>query len=47
MAHPNDLDNGDSTLCHEEHTEMLVQAFKLGDLWDAYGITGDIIIHSL
>ena len=34
MAHPNDLDNGDSTLRHEEHTEMLVWAFELGDLWD-------------
>ena len=46
MAHPNDLDNVDSTLCHEEHTEMLVQAFELGDLWDGYGIVGDAVVCS-
>lgn len=23
---------------------MLIQAFALGDLWDAYGIVGDIIV---
>ena len=46
-THPNDLDSGDSTLHHEEQTEMLFQAFELGNLWDAYGIIGDIIIHSL
>ena len=46
MAHPNNLDNGDSTLCHEEHTEMLVWAFELGDLWDGYGIVGDVVVCS-
>ena len=46
MAHPNNLDNGDSTLHHEEHTEMFVQAFELGDLWDGYGIVGDVVVCS-
>ena len=43
-AHLSNLDGGDSTLHHEEHTERLVQAFELGDLWDAYGVIGDIIV---
>ena len=41
---PKDLDKGDSIPRCEEHTKMLVQAFELGDLWDAYGIVGDIIV---
>lgn len=43
-ASPYNLDKGDSFLRHEEHTERLVRAFELGDLWDAYGIVGDIIV---
>lgn len=43
-ASPKDLDGGDSIPRCEEHTEMLVQAFALGELWDAYGIVGDIIV---
>ena len=40
-----DLDEGDCIPWCEKHIEMLVQAFELGDLWDAYGIVGDIIVH--
>ena len=43
-AHLSNLGEGDSTLHHEEHTERLVHTFKLGDLWDAHGIVGDIIV---
>ena len=45
-ASSKNLDEGDWILQSEEHTEMLVQAFELGDLWYAYSIVGDIIVHS-
>ena len=45
-ASPKDLDQGDSILRREEHTEMLIQAFELGNLWDVYGIVGDVVVHS-
>ena len=44
-ASPRDLDEGDSIPWCEKHTELLVEAFELGDLWDAYGIVGDIIVY--
>lgn len=44
-ASTKDLDNGDCIPQCERHMEMLVQAFELGDLWDAYGIVSDIIVH--
>jgi hypothetical protein len=28
-----------------EHTEELVKAFELGDLWDDYGLVGDIVVR--
>ena len=43
-ASPKDLDEGDCIPRCEKHMEMLVQAFELGDLWDTYGIVGDIIL---
>ena len=45
-ASSKNLDEGDWILRSEEHTEMLVRAFELGDLWYAYGIVGDIIVRS-
>ena len=47
MASSKDLDQGDNILRCEEHTEMLVRAFELGDLWYVYGIVGDIIVDLL
>ena len=44
-ASAKDLDKGDCIPQCERHMEMLVQAFELGDLWDRYGIVGDIIVH--
>ena len=43
-ASPKDLDGGDSIPQCEEHTKMRVQVFALGDLWDAYGMVGNIIV---
>ena len=28
----------------QPHTELLVEEFELGTLWDEYGLVGDIII---
>ena len=30
-----------------EHTEILVEEFELGVLWDEYGLVGDIIVFLL
>ena len=45
-ASSKNLDEGDWIPQSEEHTEMLVWAFELGDLWYAYDIVGDIIVCS-
>jgi hypothetical protein len=39
-----DLD-GESGRRSREHTELLVNEFELGTLWDEYGLVGDIIVH--
>ena len=31
--------------CSQAHTELLVETFELGILWDEYGLVGDVIIH--
>jgi hypothetical protein len=28
----------------QEHTELIVEAFELGTLWDEYGLVGDIVV---
>ncbi|KAG1878335.1 hypothetical protein F4604DRAFT_1580134 [Suillus subluteus] len=38
----NNLDEPASGRCHE-HTEALVEEAALGDLWDDYGIVGDLV----
>ncbi|KAG2036220.1 hypothetical protein BDR03DRAFT_934555 [Suillus americanus] len=38
----NNLDEPASGRCHE-HTEALIEEAALGDLWDDYGIVGDLI----
>jgi hypothetical protein len=30
-----------------DHTEILVEAFELGVLWDEYGLVGDVIVRLL
>ena len=42
-AKPEDLE-GPSILRRCEHTEMIVDAFELGDLWYDYGVVGDIVV---
>jgi hypothetical protein len=31
----------------QAHTELLVQEFELGMLWDEYGLVGDIVVRLL
>lgn len=45
-ATPDNLE-GDSILRCREHTELLVETFELGVLWDEYGIVGDVVVSSL
>jgi len=42
-ASPEDLE-GPSTLRFAEHTAALAEAAELGDLWDDYGIVGDVMV---
>jgi hypothetical protein len=36
--------DGDATRQCQVHTEMLVQEFELGTLWDEFGLVGDIVV---
>jgi hypothetical protein len=36
--------DGDATRRCQAHTELLVQEFELGTLWDEYGLVGDIVV---
>ncbi|KAG2363851.1 hypothetical protein BDR07DRAFT_1483228 [Suillus spraguei] len=38
----NNLDEPASGCCHK-HTEALIEEATLGDLWDEYGIVGDLV----
>jgi hypothetical protein len=40
----NDLDGGMYGHRSQEHTDILVEVFELGVLWDKYGIVGDIVV---
>ena len=31
----------------QEHTDLLVEEFELGVLFDEYGLVGDIVVHSI
>ncbi|KAG1793243.1 uncharacterized protein HD556DRAFT_1443669 [Suillus plorans] len=37
------LDEGTYGQCSRDHTEVLVEEFELGVLWDEYGLVGDIV----
>jgi hypothetical protein len=30
--------------CSQAHTELLIEEFELGMLWDEYGLVGDIVV---
>jgi len=42
-----DLDSDKHGRHSQAHTEMLVEEFELGMLWDEYGLVGDIVVSSL
>lgn len=46
-APPNNLDSGRHVRRSEAHTELVVEAFELGTLWDEYGLVGDIVVSVL
>jgi hypothetical protein len=44
MAPANGLDSGQHVRRSQAHTELLVEEFELGTLWDEYGLVGDIAV---
>jgi len=43
-APANNLNSGQH-VCHSQvHTELLVEEFELGMLWDEYGLVRDIVV---
>jgi hypothetical protein len=43
-APADDLDGGIYGRCSREHTDVLVETFELGVLWDEYGLVGDVVV---
>jgi hypothetical protein len=43
-APANDLDSNRHVRRSHAHTEVLVEAFELGILWDEYGLVGDVVV---
>lgn len=43
-APANNLDGGRYPLHSREHTEVISAEFELGQLWDEYGLVGDIMV---
>ena len=41
------LDDHKFGCCSWKHTDLLVEEFELGVLWDEYGLVGDIVVHSI
>ena len=39
-----DLDSGQYVRRSQAHTELLVEEFELGMLWDEYGLVGDVVV---
>ena len=39
-----DLDDGRYPSHSKEHTELILAEFELGQLWDEYGLVGDIVV---
>jgi hypothetical protein len=40
------LDDGTYGRRSREHTNLLVEEFELGVLWDEYGLVGDIVVRA-
>lgn len=45
-ALPDDLDESDSVPRSHEHTRMLLDAYTLKELWDEYGVVGDLVVSA-
>lgn len=45
-APANDLDGGEYGRRSRAHTDMLVEEFELGVLWDQYGLVGDVVVSN-
>ena len=45
-AQSDNLDNDPHRLpCNREHTNTLVEMLELGELWDEYGLVGDVVVN--
>ena len=42
-----DLDSKWCVCRSQAHTHLLVEGFDLGDLWDEYGLVGDVVVSVL
>jgi hypothetical protein len=42
-----DLDSAQHVRRSQAHTELLVEEFELGMLWDEYGLVGDVVVRIL
>lgn len=42
-----DLDSKRRVRRSQAHTEVVVEAFELGVLWDEYGLVGDVVVSVL
>lgn len=44
LANKANLDDPDAELRSREDTEAFVSEYELGELWDDYGLIGDVIV---
>ena len=44
MAPADDLDGGRYPPRSKEHTELISAEFELGELWNKYGLVGDVVV---
>ena len=40
-----DLEAPGATYRHREHSDILIEEFSIAQLWDEWGLVGDIIVH--
>ena len=45
LAHRSDL-NADALRHHQEHADMVIEAYELGELREKYGLVGDLIVST-
>ena len=43
-APADDLGSGRYPPCFKEHTELISAEFELGELWNKYGLVGDVVV---